>query len=141
MKVVDDEGKDAPAGEIGEIYMRADGGVGSTYRYIGAEAKRSPELVSQRALEAPGHELQWENARMRTYLLELAPGASTGSLTYAFSGITIALEDGDLALRSGGAQRLLASAPGDLVWHDGPLSFEVENVGRSTFRAYLTEWR
>jgi len=30
MKVVDDEGKDAPAGEIGEIYMRADGGVGST---------------------------------------------------------------------------------------------------------------
>lgn len=38
MKVIDAEGNDAPAGEVGEIYMRApDGRV--TYRYVGADAK------------------------------------------------------------------------------------------------------
>ena len=39
MKVVGDDGEDLPAGEIGEIYMLADGGVGSTYTYIGADPK------------------------------------------------------------------------------------------------------
>ena len=40
MKVVGDDGQDMPPGEIGEIYMLADGGTGSTYRYLGAEAKQ-----------------------------------------------------------------------------------------------------
>ena len=118
-------------GNVGEGLMRM----------IGVEAKRSPALVSENALEAPGHALQWENARLRTYLLELEPGASTGAISYAFSGISIALEDGDLALRSGGVESLVASAPGDLLWHDGPRRFELENVGGATFRAYVTEWR
>ncbi len=39
MKVVGDDGQDLPPGEIGEIYMLADGGAGSTYRYIGADPK------------------------------------------------------------------------------------------------------
>ncbi len=39
MKVVGDDGDDLPPGEIGEIYMLADGGRGSTYRYLGAEPK------------------------------------------------------------------------------------------------------
>jgi bile acid-coenzyme A ligase len=40
MKVVGDDGEDLPPGEIGEIYMLAPGGRGSTYRYLGAEAKQ-----------------------------------------------------------------------------------------------------
>jgi bile acid-coenzyme A ligase len=40
MRVFDDEGKELPPGQIGEIYMRAARGVNSTYQYIGAEAKR-----------------------------------------------------------------------------------------------------
>jgi bile acid-coenzyme A ligase len=40
MRVFDDDGNEVPPGEVGEIYMRAAGGVNSTYRYIGAEAKR-----------------------------------------------------------------------------------------------------
>lgn len=39
MKVVGDDGHDLPPGEIGEIYMLADNGRGSTYRYIGADPK------------------------------------------------------------------------------------------------------
>ncbi|MCR9277161.1 MAG: AMP-binding protein [Pseudomonadaceae bacterium] len=40
MKVVDDSGNTLPAGEIGELYMRPKTGPGSTYRYIGADARR-----------------------------------------------------------------------------------------------------
>ena len=39
MKVVRDDGTDAETGEVGEIYMLADGGPGSTYRYLGADPK------------------------------------------------------------------------------------------------------
>ena len=42
MKVLDDNGNDAPAGQVGEIYMRAPGGR-VTYRYVGAEAKRTAD--------------------------------------------------------------------------------------------------
>ncbi len=42
MKVLDADGDDAAAGEVGEIYMRApDGRV--TYRYVGADAKRTDD--------------------------------------------------------------------------------------------------
>ena len=39
MIVVDEEGNRLPPGEIGEIFMRPLTGQGTTYRYIGAEAK------------------------------------------------------------------------------------------------------
>jgi bile acid-coenzyme A ligase len=39
MKVVDEDGNTLPAGETGEIFIRPKSGPGSTYRYVGAEAK------------------------------------------------------------------------------------------------------
>jgi bile acid-coenzyme A ligase len=39
MRVLDPQGRELPAGEIGEVFMMPPGGQGSTYRYIGAEAK------------------------------------------------------------------------------------------------------
>jgi bile acid-coenzyme A ligase len=36
-------GRELPAGEIGEVYMMPSGGQGSTYRYVGAEARTTPE--------------------------------------------------------------------------------------------------
>ena len=39
MKVVRDDGTDAEPGEIGEIFMLADNGRNSTYRYLGAHAR------------------------------------------------------------------------------------------------------
>jgi bile acid-coenzyme A ligase len=39
MKIVGEDGEELPAGEIGELFLRPYTGPGSTYRYIGAEAK------------------------------------------------------------------------------------------------------
>lgn len=39
MKIVDERGNALPPGEIGEVFMRPKAGPGTTYRYIGAEAK------------------------------------------------------------------------------------------------------
>jgi len=39
MKVVGEDGKTLPPGEVGEIFIRPLSGPGTTYRYIGAEAK------------------------------------------------------------------------------------------------------
>jgi len=39
VKVVDENGRDLPPGEIGEIFLLPEGGQGSTYHYIGAESK------------------------------------------------------------------------------------------------------
>lgn len=40
MKVFREDGTPADPGEVGEIYMRAEGGLNSTYRYLGAEPRR-----------------------------------------------------------------------------------------------------
>ncbi len=39
MKVIDEAGATGPASEIGEVFIRPRSGPGSTYHYIGAEAK------------------------------------------------------------------------------------------------------
>jgi bile acid-coenzyme A ligase len=39
MKIVDEQGNTLPPGEVGEVFMRPVAGPGTTYRYIGAEAK------------------------------------------------------------------------------------------------------
>lgn len=43
MKVLDEMGQERPTGEVGEVYFRPEGGVGSTYRYLGSTAKRVGE--------------------------------------------------------------------------------------------------
>jgi bile acid-coenzyme A ligase len=40
MKILDEEGRERPVGEIGEVYFRPEGGPGSTYRYLGSDSKR-----------------------------------------------------------------------------------------------------
>ncbi len=44
IRILDPEtGKEQPPGVLGEIYMMPAGGAGSTYRYLGAEARRTPD--------------------------------------------------------------------------------------------------
>ena len=39
MRILDEDGNELPPGEVGEIYMRATPGTGSTYFYLGARSK------------------------------------------------------------------------------------------------------
>ncbi len=39
MKILDEEGRELPAGEVGEVFMIPDEGPGTTYHYLGAEAR------------------------------------------------------------------------------------------------------
>ncbi len=39
LKILDDNGRELPPGEMGEIYVLPPGGPGSTYRYVGASAR------------------------------------------------------------------------------------------------------
>ena len=43
LKILDSEGRELPAGEVGEVHVRPDSGVGSTYHYLGSPAKRVGE--------------------------------------------------------------------------------------------------
>ncbi len=44
IRILDPEtGRELPAGQMGEIYMMPAGGRGSTYRYVGAEARATPD--------------------------------------------------------------------------------------------------
>jgi len=40
IRILDEAGNDVAAGEVGEIYFRPTNGAGSTYQYLGAEARR-----------------------------------------------------------------------------------------------------
>ena len=48
LKILDAEGRELPVGEVGEVFFRPQGGAGSTYHYLGSEARRRGEW------EAPG---------------------------------------------------------------------------------------
>jgi bile acid-coenzyme A ligase len=58
MKIVGPGGEDLPAGEVGEIYMRAPEGV-TTYRYVGANARTLPggweSLGDMGSIDADGY--------------------------------------------------------------------------------------
>lgn len=44
--ILDEAGQPLPAGEVGEIYFRRAGGPDSTFRYVGAEARRRDDWAS-----------------------------------------------------------------------------------------------
>jgi bile acid-coenzyme A ligase len=65
MKAVRDDGTDADVGEVGEIFMKADGGRDSTYRYLGADARR----LGDTDWESIG-DLGWIDAEGYVYLAD-----------------------------------------------------------------------
>ena len=43
IRILDEQGRELPPGEIGEVFMMPPGGRGSTYRYIGADARATSD--------------------------------------------------------------------------------------------------
>ncbi|TPW29709.1 hypothetical protein FJU08_12905 [Martelella alba] len=111
---------------------------------IGAEVLKLPDLVSEKPLSAPCH-TQLDNLsgaeRLRFYRIALQPGETTGEITYGFSGLTVSISDASVAVAEpGGSSRVLSFSPGSHVWHDGPVTQMLTNVGETEFVAILGEW-
>lgn len=111
---------------------------------IGAEVKSLPGLVSPRPFEGPFHK-QLANpsgaARLRLYEIRLEPGDTTGTLHYDFSGLTVSLSDANVEYGDGnGTRRVISFSPGSHMWHDGPLTQTLTNVGDTAFVAIMGEW-
>ncbi len=111
---------------------------------IGAEVKKLPSVVSTQPLEAPCH-TRLENLsgaeRLRFYQLQLEPGESTGEITYRFSGLLVSLSDANVEFTDSQAGcRVISFAPGSHIWHDGPVTQTITNLGETAFVAILGEW-
>jgi hypothetical protein len=109
-------------------------------RMIGAEILASPPVTAAAPLNAPGVTLLAEKPRIRTYKIDLAPGQTTGDLKCDFSGVLIVMAGGCLEIADG-RTRMMSLAPGDVIWHDGPLTQRFTNLGSVPFEAVLGEWR
>jgi hypothetical protein len=109
-------------------------------RMIGAEILASPPVTSDTALSCHGIILLAEKPRIRSYKIVLEPGETTSDLRCDFSGILIMMTGGSIEI-AGADTRALSLAPGDAIWHDGPLTQRFTNLGRQTFEAVLGEWR
>ncbi|MEN3976381.1 hypothetical protein [Emcibacter sp. SYSU 3D8] len=109
-------------------------------RMIGAEILASPPVTAAAPLTAPGVTLLAEKPRIRTYKIELAPGETTGDMACDFSGILIVMAGGCIEIADGRTRRM-SLAPGDAIWHDGPLTQRFTNPGSVPFEAVLGEWR
>lgn len=109
-------------------------------RMIGAEILASPPVTAEEPLSGPGITLLAEKPRIRSYKIMLEPGETTGDLRCDFSGILIVMSGGSIEI-AGTGTRALSLAPGDAIWHDGPLTQRFTNLGRQTFEAVLGEWR
>lgn len=110
---------------------------------IGAEHRCSPPVVAEKPLDSAFHTLvddPFKGESIRCYQIDLPPGASTGVLDYAFSGLLVSLGEATLEIDDDGVNRVIALAPGNFIWHDGPIKRTLKNVGTTRFRAVLGEW-
>lgn len=110
-------------------------------RLIGAEVLSTPKATASAPLDAPGLTLKWEKPRLRAYDFALNPSETTGDMVCDFSGLLIMISGGCLEIAGPGESlRTLSLAPGDVIWHDGPIRQRLTNVGGAPIEGTLGEW-
>ena len=135
MRILDSDGAAVPPGEVGEIYMRPVTGAGSTYRYLGADAKQREggweSLGDMGRFDSDGYlyladrhtdMILTGGANVYPAEVEAAIDAYPG----VRSSCVIGLPDEDLGARVHG----IVDAPGDGVEIDALLAFLAERLVR-----------
>lgn len=143
VRILDEAGNDVPPGEVGEIYFRPAGGLGSTYHYVGAEPRARGEWETFGDLGRVDAEGYLYLADRRTDLI-ISGGANiypaeVEAAVDAFPGVlasvAIGLPDEDLGQRVHAIVEMHRDAPFDvdalreflaqrLVTYKMPRSFE-----------------
>jgi bile acid-coenzyme A ligase len=108
MRILDEQGQELPAGEIGGIYFLPDTGPGSTYQYIGAKASASGDWQTYGDLGYVDAEGYLYIADRRTDMIvsggaNIFPAEVEAALDQhpdVRSSIVIGLPDGDLGARA-----------------------------------------
>jgi len=100
-------------------------------RFVAAEARGRPPHLQDRALNAPGHRLDWEGERFRVYQLELEQADC--EVSYAFHGLLVALRPLEVAIDGVGK----SLADGAWHWFDPPVRCRYTAAAR----AIVIEWR
>jgi len=126
LKIFDDQGREVPQGEVGEIFFLPRGGKNSTYHYIGAEASAAGEWESIGDLGYFGPDGYLYLADRRTDLIISAGAniypaeveAAIDSHPDVESSVVIGLPDDDLGHR---VHAIVERRPGGLVTSGGLL--------------------
>jgi hypothetical protein len=106
--------------------------------FVGVELYDTGRTFDRLPMESPYYTLEIENPHIRVYRLKLAPGESTGSVNYPFSGFTISLNSGQLKIETDNMESdVLEFAPADWRWHDGPVEQVLTNAGDELFETVV----
>ena len=119
MRILDEEGRDCPAGEIGEIYFLPDRGKSSTYEYIGAEARAVGEWETLGDLGYVDEEAYLYIVDRRTDMIvsggaNIFPAEVEAALDQhpeVQSSIVIGLPDADLGQRAHAIVQIAGASP------------------------------
>lgn len=114
------------------------------FRNITIEVLKSPGQQADAAQQSqiPGHTLVLENDRVRVERLILEPGQSTSLHEHLLSGLGVAVSAATVTIYAPGQKpQTVEFKPGDFRWHDGKVSHNLKNVGKTRFEAVDIDWK
>ncbi len=110
-------------------------------RLVGVELKYEDTIGTRDSISANGLNTHDTYDNVRAYLLELAPGESTGKMTMEFEGLIIALTEATIALASdAGTPRVSSLEPASWILLGSSGEVSISNIGISPLRAVVYEF-
>lgn len=112
--------------------------------FIGSEILQNKSFVSDMVLEhnnyTPISKIKIPGCRV--YRLQLTPHETTGNHLINFSGVFISLTNGQLEINNEKCDQHFPLSSGTIemgyvTWFDGPVRFEIQNLGSVTYEAIL----
>ena len=83
--------------------------------------------------DAPGQTLILDNERVRVTRLMIGPGETV--MLHPLCGMLLAVDAGNLAIKTAGGEETIALKPAEFKWRDQGESMEIRNAGSEVFQA------